>query len=98
MKVPEKFDFNQVMRLDFNFTGNWNDIAYNWLIGEDGNVYEGRGWTATGGHTRGYNSVSTAVSVLGNYMTRLPNAAAMRAIRGIIACGVQRVGTRSICI
>ena len=26
------------------------DVAYNFLIGEDGNVYEGRGYTTRGGH------------------------------------------------
>lgn len=24
----------------------WSDIAYNWLVGQSGTIYEGRGWTA----------------------------------------------------
>ena len=29
---------------------NWWDIGYNFLIGEDGNIYEGRGFDAQGAH------------------------------------------------
>ncbi len=29
------------------------DIGYNFLIGGDGNVYEGRGWDRQGSHTIG---------------------------------------------
>ena len=27
------------------------------MVGEDGNVYEGRGWDQVGAHTYGYNTV-----------------------------------------
>lgn len=30
---------------------NWDDIGYNFLIGGDGAVYEGRGWLQQGAHT-----------------------------------------------
>jgi hypothetical protein len=33
------------------------DIGYSFLIGGDGNVYEGRGWDRLGAHTEGFNSV-----------------------------------------
>lgn len=32
---------------------SWDDIGYNWLIGGDGQVYEGRGWNKQGAHTKG---------------------------------------------
>lgn len=32
---------------------NWDDIAYNFLVGGDGAVYEGRGWHKQGAHTKG---------------------------------------------
>merc|ERR1712150_52546 len=44
----------------------WSDIGYNFLVGEDGRAYEGRGWNRVGGHTYGYNSNSVAVSVIGD--------------------------------
>lgn len=31
----------------------WDDIGYNWLVGGDGAVYEGRGWDKLGSHTLG---------------------------------------------
>ena len=35
----------------------WPDIGYNYLVGEDGQAYEGRGWNKEGAHTYGYNDV-----------------------------------------
>lgn len=32
-------------------TKKFDDIAYNFLVGGDGLVYEGRGWTKGGAHT-----------------------------------------------
>lgn len=67
----------------------WDDIGYNFLVGEDGNVYEGRGWTHVGAQVKGYNSKSFGTSVIGTYMTKLPNDKALNALRNVIACGVQ---------
>lgn len=48
-------------------TRKWSDIGYNFLVGEDGNVYEGRGWGKTGAHTVGYNSKSVGICFIGNF-------------------------------
>lgn len=42
------------------------DISYSWLTDRQGNEIEGRGWGRQGAHTRGYNSTSHAVSLIGN--------------------------------
>ena len=55
---------------DFIHIGWW-DIGYSFLIGEDGNVYEGRGWDVVGAHTKGYNDVGLAFSILGNFTSIL---------------------------
>ena len=34
---------------------HFDDIGYNFLIGGDGIVYEGRGWNKQGAHTKGNN-------------------------------------------
>ncbi|CAG0900370.1 unnamed protein product [Darwinula stevensoni] len=60
----------------------------NFLVGEDGNVYEGRGWDRVGAHTPGFNSRGIAISVIGNYMEVLPNSAAMNTIEDLIDCGI----------
>lgn len=67
----------------------WYDIGYNFLVGEDGNVYEGRGWTHVGAQTKGYNYKSFGTSVIGNYMTKLPNEKALSALKGVIQCGLK---------
>ncbi|KAL4236848.1 N-acetylmuramoyl-L-alanine amidase [Mactra antiquata] len=68
----------------------WNDIGYNFLVGGDGNVYEGRGWSGVGAHTANHNSVSLGVAMIGNYMNDLPSSDAIRAAKELIECGVER--------
>lgn len=70
-------------------TNGWSDIGYSFLIGEDGRVYEGRGWNVVGAHTYKYNSVAYGFCVIGNFMTRPPNDLALNTTQKIIDCGVQ---------
>jgi N-acetylmuramoyl-L-alanine amidase len=71
-------------------TNGWADIGYNFVVGEDGNVYEGRGWTTVGAHCPAYNSASIGICVIGDFTNRNPNAAAQTAVQRLIQCGVQR--------
>jgi peptidoglycan recognition protein len=48
-------------------TNGWPDIGYNFLVGEDGNVYKGRGWTRAGAHAPGYNYNSIGVCFIGTF-------------------------------
>ncbi|GAB0089313.1 Peptidoglycan recognition protein [Sergentomyia squamirostris] len=50
----------------------WDDIGYNFLIGGDGNVYEGRGWNKVGAHTYGYNRKGFGISFVGCFMKMMP--------------------------
>ncbi|XP_028032135.1 peptidoglycan recognition protein 1-like isoform X1 [Bombyx mandarina] len=43
------------------------DIPYNFIIGNDNRVYEGRGWGIMGAHTLSYNSCSVGVAFIGDY-------------------------------
>lgn len=54
--VTESID-RSVVKKRIGFVG-WADIGYSFLVGEDGNVYEGRGWNLAGAHCVGYNSKS----------------------------------------
>lgn len=42
------------------------DIDYNFLVDQQGLIYEGRGWDAIGAHTVGYNTNGIGVCVIGN--------------------------------
>jgi N-acetylmuramoyl-L-alanine amidase len=41
------------------------DIDYNFLVrGSTGEIYQGRGWSAVGAHTKGYNTAGIGVCVI----------------------------------
>lgn len=66
-------------------TRQWFDIGYNFLVGADGNVYEGRGWHKVGAHTKDYNQKSLGVAFIGSFhvekATKPQVAAFMRLVR-----------------
>ncbi|XP_011497199.1 PREDICTED: peptidoglycan-recognition protein SC2-like [Ceratosolen solmsi marchali] len=66
----------------------WKDIGYNFIIGEDGNIYEGRGWGKNGAHTIDYNNRSIGICIIGTYQNRIPNIVAIKAIKNLISYGV----------
>ena len=53
----------------------WADYAYNWGVWDDGTIFEGRGWGAQGGHTKGWNSRAVAVCYMGDGSKPVPHAA-----------------------
>ena len=69
----------------------WSDIGYNFLIGGDGIVYEGRGWDLVGAHAVGHNSVSIGISFIGTFTDSTPTSAALNVAKQLIRCGVSRV-------
>jgi N-acetylmuramoyl-L-alanine amidase len=69
-------------------SNGWSDIGYNFLVGGDGNAYEGRGWDRVGAHATNYNSVAIGVSAIGSFMNANPNNAALTAIQQLISCGI----------
>ncbi|XP_063986036.1 peptidoglycan-recognition protein LF-like [Diachasmimorpha longicaudata] len=67
----------------------WDDIGYNFLVGGDGNIYEGRGWDMTGAHTIGYNSRSIGVSFIGTFETVVPSDEQLKAAKSLLESGVK---------
>lgn len=39
--------------------------AHSFLVGDDGRVYEGVGWSVQGSHDQGYNNISLGVAFFG---------------------------------
>lgn len=67
----------------------WSDIAYSFVVGSDGYVYEGVGWDTVGRHTRGQNSVGYGVSFIGNYTSVLPSPHSLDLVRRqLVQCAV----------
>ncbi|KAI8482616.1 N-acetylmuramoyl-L-alanine amidase [Branchiostoma belcheri] len=69
-------------------SNGWGDIGYNFLVGNDGNVYEGRGWDQVGAHAYGQNHVSIGICFIGEFTNQKPNSAAIRAAKNLISCGI----------
>ncbi|XP_073828247.1 peptidoglycan-recognition protein SA-like [Musca autumnalis] len=67
---------------------DYGDIGYNFLIGCDGNVYEGRGWGVVGAHTYGYNKKSIGIAFIGNFMLKLPTDKALEACKRLLQIGI----------
>lgn len=61
-------------------TKGWKDIAYNFLVDDDGTLYEGRGPGIAGGATAGDNTRSHAICLLGNFEERPPAPPARQAV------------------
>ena len=62
----------------------WSDIGYNFLIGEDGRIYEGRGFYRMGAHCSNWNGNTLGFSIMGDFQTKLPNQAAIDAAAQLI--------------
>ncbi|XP_037356465.1 peptidoglycan recognition protein 3 isoform X1 [Talpa occidentalis] len=66
------------------------DIGYNFLVGEDGGVYEGVGWNIQGSHSYGHNDFALGIAFMGNFMEKAPNAAALEVAQDLIECAVNK--------
>lgn len=71
-------------------TNGWQDIGYQWLVDQDGRIFEGRGWWRTGAHTEGRNSTSAAVCFLIDGDQHEPTDDAWAAARRVVADGIDR--------
>lgn len=68
---------------------NFSDIGYNFLVGGDGAVYEGRGWNKQGAHTRGYNVGSVCVAFIGTFTRLEPSARQLNVTKLLLEEGVR---------
>ncbi|XP_058790731.1 peptidoglycan-recognition protein LE-like isoform X2 [Phymastichus coffea] len=67
----------------------WDDISYNFLVGGDGSIYEGRGWDVEGAHTFNYNKKSIGISFIGTFTKKEPTDRQMYAAKKLIEYALQ---------
>jgi hypothetical protein len=72
----------------------WADIGYNWLVDQQGRIYEGRsgGWLAIGAHAAGQNTAWLGVCWIGTSGTTAPTAAALASLRWLYDEACRRAG------
>ncbi|XP_019636421.1 PREDICTED: peptidoglycan-recognition protein SC2-like [Branchiostoma belcheri] len=89
-----KSDCEEHVRLiqDFHMDSRgWDDIGYNFLVGGDGDVFEGRGWDVRGAHAGpDWNGRSIGICFMGNFTDTLPSEEAITAGKMLIQLSVQR--------
>lgn len=64
-------------------TNGWSDIGYNWLVDNNGVIYEGRGWLGIGAHTANHNTATIGVCWVGNSTFDIPSPNALEAIHAL---------------
>ena len=71
----------------------WADIGYHWVIGLDGNVYEGRALDVQGAHAGGGNNVENlGISVIGDFTKALPGSKQLRTTERFLAAKLAYYG------
>lgn len=80
-------------------TRDWGDIGYNFFVDKYGRIWEGRSGgirhATPGAHAVGYNSLSTGVSVLGDYTATAPSQASFDAVASLLAWKLSLHGARA---
>ncbi|XP_054713387.1 peptidoglycan recognition protein 1-like isoform X2 [Uloborus diversus] len=76
--------------LHYSSARGWWDIGYNFLVGGDGRIYEGRGWNRTGAFSVNFNTNSIGLSFIGNFNNDVPTQSMVNAALNFIKCGVQK--------
>ncbi|KAJ8928526.1 hypothetical protein NQ314_018902 [Rhamnusium bicolor] len=67
----------------------WDDIGYNFLIGGDGNIYEGRGYGIHGSHVPKFNSRSIGICLIGDFQNTSPPNSQQQALKNLIDCAAE---------
>lgn len=73
----------------FQHRKHFPDIPWNFLIGENGEVFEGMGWGVEGYHTESWNDRSLGIAFIGDFDTQSPTPRAMVAFERLLDCGVR---------
>lgn len=72
---------------EYHYSKGWGDIGYNFVIDEEGNIFEGHlgGDDVVGIHAREANTGSMGVAVMGNYTYETPSIATQESIINLFA-------------
>jgi hypothetical protein len=66
------------------------DVGYQFMIDENGRLYEGRAVNVRGAHTYGQNYGSVGICLIGNFEEIQPSAVQLAMLRSLLACLVMQ--------
>lgn len=74
-----------------HLNNGWSGVGYNFMVGQDGGIYEGRGWGYVGAHCPGRNrdGIGVYVAIGGN---QKPTQAALKSVRALYDEANRRAG------
>ncbi|XP_068105394.1 peptidoglycan recognition protein 1-like [Hyperolius riggenbachi] len=81
MKIIQKYHMED---------GLLNDIRYNFLIGDDKQIYEGRGWSSAEYHNKTYLTDSVSIAYIGTFSDLVTDQEVLNVIKDFIDCGVEK--------
>lgn len=65
------------------------DIGYNFLIGDDGNIYVGRDFNYRGAHTPGHNNNTVGIGLIGSFNVDQPSYRLLAAAKFLLETGLK---------
>ncbi|XP_059089071.1 peptidoglycan recognition protein 1-like isoform X2 [Tigriopus californicus] len=72
-------------------TNKWSDIGYNFLIGSEGSIFEGRGFNRKGAHAGPrFNDISYGIAFIGDFTSTSPSSKAIQSYNHLVDCLVTR--------
>jgi Ca2+-binding RTX toxin-like protein len=75
----------------YHFSLGWPDVAYHFIVGRDGVVYEARRWTAAGDTATTYDPDGHLLLVVeGNFEEDLPTAGQLESLAIMVAWGAEQ--------
>ena len=69
----------------WHLNNGWAGIGYSYVIRKDGSIERGRPREMIGSHAYGYNSQSTGINVVGDFMVGEPNEAQLNSLVNLLA-------------
>jgi hypothetical protein len=74
-------------KVGFNFETypEYGDVGYNYMVGKDGAIYQGRSTAVQGAHVLGHNRGNVGVAALGDYSNKPLTPAQLASIRALTA-------------
>jgi|GEM_PF-1136301 len=89
---PDAYQTVRSIYVQHTQINGWSDMGYNYLIGRDGTIFQGRDSKGlfdpdytVGAHMCGKNNNTMGICLLGNYVSEKPTPAALRSLERLIA-------------